>query len=78
MFCWAVPGSRAPDQGHRLPIALDVTNTLVVPVAVLVGASVANITTAELARRTAEEQLATVLDGAPIAMLTEWCGGSGI
>jgi diguanylate cyclase (GGDEF)-like protein len=42
---------------------------LVVPVAVLVGASIAHITTAELARRTAEERLATVLDGAPIAML---------
>ncbi len=42
---------------------------LVVPVAVLVGASIAHITTAEVARRTAEERLATVLDGAPIAML---------
>ena len=48
---------------------------LVIPVAVLVGVSIGRKTTADSARRTAEERLATILDSAPIALFA--CDAEG-
>ena len=61
---------------YMVPFALGAPRTggavtavvLVIPVAVLVGVSIARKTASELARRAAEDRLSTILEGAPIAM----------
>ncbi len=61
---------------YMVPFALGAPRTggavsavvLVIPVAVLVGVSIARKTASELARREAEDRLSTILEGAPIAM----------
>ncbi len=61
---------------YLVPFALGASQTggavtavvLVIPVAVLVGVSIARKTASELARRAAEDRLSTILEGAPIAL----------
>ena len=61
---------------YMVPFALGAPQTggavsavvLVIPVAVMVGVSIARKRASELARRAAEDRLSTILEGAPIAM----------
>jgi diguanylate cyclase (GGDEF)-like protein len=61
----------APQSGSAVPAVI-----LVVPVAVLVGISLARKTTADLARRAAEDRISTILEGAPISLFA--CDAEGL
>jgi diguanylate cyclase (GGDEF)-like protein len=71
LAAYLVPfGFGAPQTGGAVTAVI-----LVIPVAVLVGVSIARKTASERARRAAEDRLATILEGAPIDMFA--CDGQG-